>query len=77
MCRVGNIVNVTKEIDNFFPGIFNYCNVRVTDEETTDLMKHWQQTYSFITKAKSVKLVNVFLILRYSTFDENRTIVPP
>jgi len=50
--RVGNIVNVTEEIDNFFPGIFSYCNVRVTDEESTDLMKHWQKTYEFITAAR-------------------------
>jgi len=52
VCRVGNIVNVTVEIDNFFPGMFNYCNVRVTDEETTDLMKHWHNTYEFINRAR-------------------------
>ena len=52
LCRVGSIINVTEEIDNFFPGMFNYCNVRVTDVETTDLMKHWQRTYDFIARAK-------------------------
>jgi len=52
MCRIGNIVNVTIEIDNFFPGMFNYCNVRVTDEEMTDLMKYWQTTYDFINRAR-------------------------
>jgi len=51
---VRGIVNVTLEIDNFFPGMFNYCNVRVTDEETTDLMRHWQTTYNFIDKARFV-----------------------
>ena len=52
-CRVGGIVNVTEEIDNYFPGMFHYCNVRVTDEETTNLMRHWQETYDFITRARS------------------------
>jgi len=55
-------VNVTQEIDDFFPGIFSYCNVRVTDDETTDLMRHWQTTYDFITAARSVELVDVFMV---------------
>ncbi|XP_016130726.1 protein phosphatase Slingshot homolog 1-like [Sinocyclocheilus grahami] len=49
---VGYILNVTKEIDNFFPGTFCYCNVRVYDDETTDLLAHWNETYNFIVKAK-------------------------
>ena len=53
LCRIGNIVNVTLEIDNFFPGMFDYCNVRVTDEETTDIMRYWQSTYDFISAARS------------------------
>lgn len=51
-CRVGYILNVTKEIDNFFPGMFPYHNVRVYDEEATDLLAHWNDTYNFIVKAK-------------------------
>jgi len=53
VCRVGHIVNVTLEIDNFFPGLFTYCTVRVTDEESSDIMKYWQQTYDFISTARS------------------------
>ncbi|KAF5904765.1 protein phosphatase Slingshot 1 isoform X2, partial [Clarias magur] len=49
---VGYILNVTREIDNFFPGTFCYHNVRVYDEETTDLLAHWNDTYNFIVKAK-------------------------
>lgn len=51
-CRVGYILNVTREIDNFFPGMFSYLNVRVYDEEATDLLAHWNDTYNFIVKAK-------------------------
>lgn len=50
--RVGYILNVTREIDNFFPGTFCYHNVRVYDEEATDLLAHWNDTYNFIVKAK-------------------------
>ena len=50
--RVGYILNVTREIDNFFPGTFSYHNIRVYDEEATDLLAHWNETYNFIVKAK-------------------------
>ncbi|KAM9371736.1 protein phosphatase Slingshot homolog 1 [Phaethornis superciliosus] len=46
------ILNVTREIDNFFPGLFAYHNIRVYDEETTDLLAHWNEAYNFINKAK-------------------------
>ncbi|XP_066546040.1 protein phosphatase Slingshot homolog 1 [Amia ocellicauda] len=49
---VGYILNVTREIDNFFPGMFSYHNIRVYDEEATDLLAHWNDTYNFIVKAK-------------------------
>ncbi|XP_062873561.1 protein phosphatase Slingshot homolog 1 [Trichomycterus rosablanca] len=49
---VGYILNVTREIDNFFPGTFCYHNVRVYDEEATDLLAYWNETYNFIVKAK-------------------------
>ncbi|XP_078410538.1 protein phosphatase Slingshot homolog 1-like [Cetorhinus maximus] len=49
---VGYILNVTREIDNFFPGMFCYHNVRVFDEDATDLLAYWNDTYNFITKAK-------------------------
>lgn len=50
--RVRHILNVTREIDNFFPGMFTYLNVRVYDDEKTDLLKHWDDTFKYITKAK-------------------------
>ncbi|KAM6933740.1 uncharacterized protein ssh2a [Xenentodon cancila] len=46
------ILNVTREIDNFFPGTFEYHNIRVYDEEATNLLEYWNDTYKFITKAK-------------------------
>lgn len=49
---VGYILNVTREIDNFFPGLFCYHNIRVFDEDSTDLLAYWNDTYNFITKAK-------------------------
>uniref|UniRef100_A0A1A9X1T2 protein-serine/threonine phosphatase n=1 Tax=Glossina brevipalpis TaxID=37001 RepID=A0A1A9X1T2_9MUSC len=50
---VRHILNVTREIDNFFPGMFDYLNVRVYDDEKTNLLKHWDNTYRYITRAKS------------------------
>lgn len=52
LCRVSFILNVTREIDNFFPGMFCYQNVRVYDEDATDMLAHWNDTYNFIAKAK-------------------------
>jgi len=49
---VCHILNVTREIDNFFPGMFDYLNVRVYDDEKTDLLKHWDNTFKYITKAQ-------------------------
>ncbi|XP_077353318.1 protein phosphatase Slingshot homolog 1 [Festucalex cinctus] len=53
-CGVGYIVNVSREIDNFFPGVFSYHNVRVRDEDEDagDLLAHWNDTYNFIAKAR-------------------------
>lgn len=50
--RVHYILNVTREIDNFFPGVFEYHNIRVYDEEATDLLAYWNDTYKFISRAK-------------------------
>lgn len=49
---VGHILNVTREIDNFFPGMFDYFNVRVYDDEKTNLLKHWDNTFKYITRAR-------------------------
>lgn len=43
---------MTREIDNFFPGLFDYYNVRVYDDEKTDLLKHWDNTFRYISRAK-------------------------
>ncbi|XP_061755898.1 protein phosphatase Slingshot homolog 3 isoform X1 [Nerophis ophidion] len=50
--NVGYILNVTREIDNFFPESFTYMNIRVYDVETTDLLPHWSDTYNFINTAR-------------------------
>ncbi|XP_055852854.1 protein phosphatase Slingshot [Episyrphus balteatus] len=50
---VRHILNVTREIDNFFPGMFDYFNVRVYDDEKTNLLKHWDNTFKYITRAKA------------------------
>uniref|UniRef100_A0A336LRZ2 protein-serine/threonine phosphatase n=1 Tax=Culicoides sonorensis TaxID=179676 RepID=A0A336LRZ2_CULSO len=49
---VGHILNVTREIDNFFPGCFEYFNVRVYDDDKTNLLRHWDDTYKYISQAK-------------------------
>ncbi|XP_068180983.1 protein phosphatase Slingshot homolog 3 isoform X2 [Antennarius striatus] len=50
--NVGYILNVTREIDNFFPEAFTYMNIRVYDVETSDLLSHWTDTYNFINTAR-------------------------
>ncbi|XP_062590846.1 uncharacterized protein LOC134252389 isoform X2 [Saccostrea cucullata] len=50
---VGHILNVSREIDNFFPGCFVYQNIREWDSEETDLMKHWDKTFMFIKEARN------------------------
>ncbi|KAK5864837.1 hypothetical protein PBY51_016046 [Eleginops maclovinus] len=50
--NVGYILNVTREIDNFFPESFTYMNIRVYDVEATDLLPHWKDTYNFIKTAR-------------------------
>lgn len=54
---VGYIINVAREIDNFFPGAFKYLNIPVFDTEDADLLKYWDKTYKFIRKAKLVILI--------------------
>jgi len=49
---ITRILNVTREIDNFFPADFQYKNIRVYDEEATDLLRFFEETYKFIKEAK-------------------------
>ncbi|XP_049441580.1 protein phosphatase Slingshot homolog 3 [Epinephelus fuscoguttatus] len=50
--NVGYILNVTREIDNFFPESFTYMNIRVYDVEATDLLPYWTDTFQFINTAR-------------------------
>ncbi|KHJ44199.1 dual specificity phosphatase, catalytic domain protein, partial [Trichuris suis] len=52
--NVGFILNVTKEVDNFFPGLFHYLKIRISDEESSELLKFWDITFKFIVKAKEI-----------------------
>lgn len=52
--RVTHILNVAREIDNFFPALFTYMNVRVDDEETAELLPHWNDTFLFLSRVRSV-----------------------
>ena len=52
MNGITHILNVTREIDNFFPGVFTYKNIREYDEESTDLLKYLDSTYRYIKTAK-------------------------
>ena len=45
---ISHILNVTREIDNFFPAVFKYMNIREYDVEETDLLKYWDKTYNFV-----------------------------
>jgi len=45
---ITHILNVTREIDNFFPAVFKYMNIREYDVEETDLLKYWDKTYNFV-----------------------------
>ncbi|CAF3600618.1 unnamed protein product, partial [Rotaria sp. Silwood2] len=49
--NIGYVLNVSREIDNFFPGHFKYLNVRVHDHDDADLLKEWEKTFRFINEA--------------------------
>ncbi|XP_033918524.1 protein phosphatase Slingshot homolog 3 isoform X1 [Melopsittacus undulatus] len=51
--RVTHILNVAREIDNFFPALFTYMNVRVDDEETAQLLPHWNDTFLFLSRVRA------------------------
>jgi protein phosphatase slingshot len=51
---IGHILNISREIDNFFPGEFKYKNIRVFDDEQADLLRHWDDAFRFIHTAKYV-----------------------
>eukprot|EP00731_Ephydatia_muelleri_P035468 Em0126g11a len=47
-------LSMLREIDNFYPEVFTYFNVRLYDLPDSELMKHWDKTYQFIKTAKVV-----------------------
>ncbi|KAL0629782.1 Protein phosphatase Slingshot-like protein 3 [Plecturocebus cupreus] len=51
--RVTHILNMAREIDNFYPERFTYHNVRLWDEESAQLLPHWKETYRFIEAARA------------------------
>ncbi|KAL7676423.1 hypothetical protein ACOME3_002676 [Neoechinorhynchus agilis] len=51
--NVGYILNVSREIDNFYPADFVYLNIRVRDDEQTELIREWNKTFRFIKDARS------------------------
>uniref|UniRef100_A0A250Y453 protein-serine/threonine phosphatase n=1 Tax=Castor canadensis TaxID=51338 RepID=A0A250Y453_CASCN len=51
--RWASILNVAREIDNFYPERFIYHNVRLWDEESAQLLPHWKETHSFIEAARA------------------------
>ncbi|KAH9282617.1 Protein phosphatase Slingshot -like protein 1 [Echinococcus granulosus] len=52
--NVTHIVNVTREVDNFFPADqFVYKNIRVYDDEKAQLLPYWDETFKFINEARA------------------------
>uniref|UniRef100_I3MQ69 protein-serine/threonine phosphatase n=1 Tax=Ictidomys tridecemlineatus TaxID=43179 RepID=I3MQ69_ICTTR len=51
--RVSHILNMAREIDNFYPERFTYHNVRLWDEESAQLLPHWKETHRFIEAARA------------------------
>uniref|UniRef100_A0A8C7ERA9 protein-serine/threonine phosphatase n=1 Tax=Neovison vison TaxID=452646 RepID=A0A8C7ERA9_NEOVI len=51
--RVSHILNMAREIDNFYPERFVYHNVRLWDEESAQLLPHWKETHRFVEAART------------------------
>ncbi|XP_062431972.1 protein phosphatase Slingshot homolog 3 isoform X5 [Rhea pennata] len=51
--QITHILNVAREIDNFFPALFTYMNVRVYDEDTAQLLPHWNDTFLFLSDVRA------------------------
>ena len=51
--KVTYILNVAREIDNFFPGVLEYYNVREDDVEEADMLKYWHETSRFLSQVKN------------------------
>ncbi|KAE9416061.1 hypothetical protein Angca_002283, partial [Angiostrongylus cantonensis] len=53
--NVSYILNMTREVDNFFPMHFKYVKISVSDEASTNLLNNWNLTYSFIKEANILR----------------------
>eukprot|EP00117_Sycon_ciliatum_P047646 scpid71138/ scgid34015/ Protein phosphatase Slingshot homolog 1; SSH-like protein 1 len=51
--NVKKILNVAGEIQNFFSGNLTYHNIRVDDVPSTDLLRYFEDTYTFLKEAKT------------------------
>ncbi|KAK2499495.1 hypothetical protein MC885_015238 [Smutsia gigantea] len=51
--RISHILNMAREIDNFYPERFIYHNVRLWDEESAQLLPHWKETHRFVEAARA------------------------
>lgn len=49
--NIGYVLNVTTEIDNFFPASFIYKNIRVHDCGEEKMLQHWEDSIRFLTQA--------------------------
>ncbi|XP_077974999.1 uncharacterized protein LOC120329453 isoform X1 [Styela clava] len=49
---ITHILNITMEIDNYFPDNFVYKNVRYYDELESDLLPEWNDTWKFVKQAQ-------------------------
>ena len=52
--KIGYILNISREIDNFFPEHFKYLNIRIHDHHESNLLKEWERTFRFIHEAKYI-----------------------
>lgn len=54
--NVTHILNITREVDNFFPNHgFIYKNIRIEDDDEARLLNDWDSTNMFILQAKKQK----------------------
>jgi protein phosphatase slingshot len=66
---ITHILNVSSDVDNFFPDAFRYLNIRVRDVDETDLLKEFDRTNKFIQEARdSGNLLRSTVIPRLSGF---------
>ena len=51
---ITHVLNVSSDVDNFFPDAFTYLNIRVKDVDETDLLKEFDRTNKFIQEAREL-----------------------